>query len=106
MVVHGEPAACVGAEDDAEDVVPAFGDELVPAAGDEAEVDPEPASGFWPEADEDVLATELELLDVGTPAAPAVLEALLEHPAVSAAAPSAPAANRTEIRFMEPYLSG
>jgi hypothetical protein len=106
-VEQAEPAAWVGAEDGGgEAVVPVFGDELVPAAGAVAEVDPEPAFGFSPEAGEDVLATELGLPDVDAPVAPAFLAVLPEHPAVSAAAPSAPAANRTEIRFIEPNLSG
>ena len=103
-VVHADPAACVGGAEEAEEAA-VLGDES--AAEEEVDVDPDAVLGFTVVAGEDVSAAELELPDTAPPvAAPALLPEVLEHPAVSAAAPSAPAANKTEIRFMEPILSG
>jgi hypothetical protein len=100
-VVQAEPAAWLVAVVGGEDAV--FGAVVVVPVLD---VDSFTAPGFWPVPDEDV-AVPAELVLAGVVvAAPVLLAAVLEHPAVSAAAPSAPAATKTEIRFMEPNLSG
>jgi hypothetical protein len=75
--------------------------EAVPEVVTSPAVDDEAVAGFTADPDEDVLATGVELPDVD-----ALLPALPEQPAVRATVPSAPAANRTEIRFMEPNLPG
>jgi hypothetical protein len=102
-VVHAPPAACAGADVDACD----GGVEAPPEVVPPADVDDEAvtAPGFAADPDEDVLATGVELPGVDAPL-PALFEALLEQPAVRAAVPSAPTANKTEIRFMEPNLPG
>jgi hypothetical protein len=77
---------------------------LPPGAG--ADVVPEPDPALFaepPEADADVLPAELVV--PGVDPAP-LFDALPEHPAVNAATPSAPTAAKTEIRFIEPNLSG
>jgi hypothetical protein len=101
-VVHAPPGACAEAEVEAgAAAVEAVPD--VPAA--EADDEAVAAPGFAADPDEVVLMAEDELPDVD-PALPALFEALLEQPAVRAAVPSAPTANKTEIRFMEPNLPG
>jgi hypothetical protein len=110
-VVHAPPV-CVGAVDGAEDaVLGAALDAVVPPPAEDGAADPdveaEPAPGLPSGADEDVLLpTEFVLPTVDPPVAEPLAEVLPEHPAVSAAAPNAPAATKTEIRFMEPNLSG
>ncbi|WP_370354195.1 hypothetical protein [Catenulispora sp. EB89] len=78
--------------------------ELPPAVVD-AEAGPEPPAGLEPDPVEDVVPAEFVVPTVGPPLT-ALLAEVLVHPAVRATAPSAPAATRTEIRFMEPNLSG
>ena len=102
-VVHAPPGRR-GADVEAGGAVVEAVPEVVPPPAD---VDGEAvaAPGFAADPDEDVLATEVELPDVD--ALPlALFEALLEQPAVRATVPSAPTANKTEIRFMEPNLPG
>lgn len=110
-VVHAEPPACDGAED-AGAVVELGGLELAPptedCAGAELDVPvPAPAAPSEPEeaaelGEEVALPTELALPGED----PALLfEELPEQPAVRATAPNAPAATRTEIRFMETHPS-
>lgn len=101
-VVHAPPAACVGAAVEAGGAVVGAALDVVPPP---AAVDDEVAAapGFAADPDEDVLATGVSDVD---PPPTALFEALLEHPAVRAAVPSAPTVNKTEIRFMEPNLPG
>jgi hypothetical protein len=116
VAVHADVPLCVGAVDGAEAaVVGAAFCVVAPPAEDGADVEPdadvetEPAPGLAPGLDADVLPTELVLPNVDPPLPPLpafLADVLLEHPAVSAAAPSAPAATNAEIRFMEPNLSG
>ncbi|WP_370376542.1 hypothetical protein [Catenulispora sp. GAS73] len=101
-VVQAEPAACVAGELDV-DVGGAVPAELDAVELSPAEVDAE--AGLEPDPDEDVFPAELVVPTAGPPPAE-FLAAVLEHPAVRAAAPSAPTATKTEIRFMEPNLSG
>jgi hypothetical protein len=107
-VVHAEPPACVGAELGAEDAVVPAGEPVDGAAVEpDAVTEPAPAAPSEPdedaEGDADVVAVEVELPTLD----PAPFFAVLpEHPAVSATAPSAPAAARTVIRFMGPNLPG
>ncbi|WP_194898574.1 hypothetical protein [Catenulispora pinisilvae] len=106
-----EPAADVGAAAFDWPPLPPLPPVELPAAGLEADVEAEPAPPLPPGPDEPVVAgvlaplpAELVLPSVGVPF-PALLEALLEHP-VNATALSAPAANKTEIRFIRLNLPG
>ncbi|MBS2539282.1 hypothetical protein KGQ20_41710 [Catenulispora sp. NF23] len=103
-----EPAAEVGAAAFDWPPVPPV---EVPAAELEADVEADPVPPLPPGPDEPVAAgvlvllpVELVLPSVDVPL-PALLEALLEHP-VNATALSAPAANKTEIRFISLNLPG
>ena len=104
-VVHAPFAACVEAGADAEGGADVDADDagLVDA---DVDVGPVAPSGFVPEPDSDVdvLAADVEVPDVDPP--PALFDVLPEHPAVSAAVPSAPRVNKREIRFMGPNLPG
>jgi hypothetical protein len=102
-VVHAPLAACVDADVEAGGAAVEALDVVPPPA--EVDVEAEAAPGFATDPDEDVLATDDGLPDVDAPP-PALFEVLLEQPAVRATVPSAPTANKTEIRFMEPNLPG
>ncbi|WP_194912120.1 hypothetical protein [Catenulispora rubra] len=104
-VVQAEPV-CVAEELEVDGAVVAELDavELPPAVLD-AEPGAEPPAGLEPDPDEDVVPAELVVPTVDPPLT-ALFEEVLVHPVVRATAPSAPAATKTEIRFMEPNLSG
>ena len=104
-VVHAPFVACVEAGADVEGGGDADAEDAGVVDAD-VDVGPEAPSGFAPEPDSDVdvLATDVEVPDVDAP--PALFDVLPEHPAVSAAVPSAPRVNKREIRFMEPNLPG
>ena len=112
-VVHAEPPACDGAEEDAGAVVE-FGALVLPPPAEDwpavvleavLGVEPEPAPAAPSEPGEEAaLPTELVLPNEDGVPEP-LFEVLPEQPAVSAVAPSAPAATKTEIRFMETHPS-
>jgi hypothetical protein len=99
VVVQREPVEWAAEDADVEGAPLVAGAEDVEVDDDAAEPVSEPGP------DEEVAAAGLVPPAVGPPA-PALVCVLLEQPAASAPTPSAPAATRTEIRFMRPNLPG